>query len=62
MIKKRLLSNSRDPELAGLNSAIDSYKDMPVTSEEEEAWLLLAAKETLAAIDLEEAKQLNLRD
>ena len=53
MIKKRLLSNSRDPEFANPH-ALDSYKDMPVTSEEEEAWMLLAAKETLDAIEKEE--------
>jgi hypothetical protein len=35
MIKKRQLSNSRDPD----------YHSLPVTQEEEEAWLLLAARE-----------------
>jgi hypothetical protein len=61
MKKKRLLSNSRDPEIAYQHaierdakriskeidkSVLDSYKNLPVTSEEEEAWLLLAARDS----------------
>jgi hypothetical protein len=48
MKKKRAMSNSRDPNYP--------YTDMPVTSEEEEAWLLLAAREAFELQERESKK------
>jgi len=48
MKKKRAMSNSRDPN--------NEYMNLPVTSEEEEAWLLLAARELLESEERDSKK------